>query len=41
MSLLSDLINLNLSGDTQKIIAEYIWWVFFATPLMGLFSFLL
>ncbi|KAJ6737435.1 GLUTAMINE SYNTHETASE [Salix viminalis] len=25
MSLLSDLINLNLSGTTKKIIAEYIW----------------
>lgn len=25
MSLLSDLINLNLSGSTEKIIAEYIW----------------
>lgn len=26
MSLLSDLINLNLSESTEKIIAEYIWW---------------
>ncbi|KAL3574954.1 hypothetical protein D5086_023055 [Populus alba] len=25
MSLLSDLINLNLSDTTEKIIAEYIW----------------
>lgn len=27
MSLLSDLINLDLSGTTEKIIAEYIWFV--------------
>lgn len=26
MSLLSDLINLNLSDTTEKVIAEYIWW---------------
>lgn len=29
MSLLTDLINLNLSETTDKIIAEYIWFVFF------------
>lgn len=29
MSLLSDLINLNLSEITEKFIAEYIWLVFF------------
>lgn len=28
MSLLSDLVNLNLSETTEKIIAEYVWWVF-------------
>lgn len=28
MSLLSDLINLNLSETTNKVIAEYVWWVF-------------
>lgn len=30
MALLSDLINLNLSDVTEKIIAEYIWSVLFA-----------
>ena len=30
MALLSDLINLNLSDATDKIIAEYIWSVLFA-----------
>lgn len=27
MALLSDLINLDLSDKTEKIIAEYVWWV--------------
>lgn len=29
MSLLTDLVNLNLSETTDKVIAEYIWFVFF------------
>lgn len=39
MSLLSDLINLNLSESTHKIIAEYVWWDF--SPSMLRFSFLI
>lgn len=33
MSLLSDLINLNLSDTTEKVIAEYIWLVSFSVSL--------
>ena len=42
MALLSDLINLNLSDSTKKIIAEYIWWepllTFFFLPLLCSYS---
>lgn len=33
MALLTDLLNLNLSDVTDKIIAEYIWSVLFSDPL--------
>jgi hypothetical protein len=32
MSLLSDLINLNLSDSTEKIIAEYLWYCLLYSP---------
>lgn len=37
MSLLSDLLNLNLSDATEKVIAEYIWSVLTHLPLILLF----
>ena len=37
MSLLSDLINLNLTDTTEKIIAEYVWWVFYLSIALSLF----
>lgn len=35
MSLLSDLINLNLSDTTEKVIAEYIWLVSFLSLFLS------
>lgn len=40
MALLSDLINLNLSDTTKKVIAEYIWWAPLYLLLFFLFCFL-
>lgn len=41
MSLLTDLININLSDTTEKIIAEYIWWVSLALCFQSCALFLL
>ena len=38
MSLLSDLVNLNLSDSTKKIIAEYIWSVTFHRIILSIIS---